>query len=159
MFAFEPHPASAELIRSNAALNGLATIEVCELALGTEARSDLLYDVRESSWSRLARYGSHPAARGTVPVAVAAVDDLVEEGRIRPPDVVKIDAEGAELDIVTGMARTLATHHPAVICELHATNSAFAELMRANGYRVENLDGPGPIASAPPDIHVLALPA
>jgi FkbM family methyltransferase len=159
VIAFEPHPANAALIKENATLNGLQTIHVCELALGRQTGADLLYDVAEASWSRLVGYGRHPDARGTVSVSVAAIDDLLEEGRVPPPEVVKIDAEGAELDILAGMARTLAARRPALICELHATNAAFVDLMDSSGYRVENLDGPEPVASAPPDIHVLALPA
>jgi hypothetical protein len=72
--------------------------------------------------------------------------------------VIKMDAEGAELDILAGASQTLARHRPAIVCELHATNDGFVELMESAGYRVENLDGPEPVREAGPDVHALALP-
>ena len=37
-----------------------------------------------------------------------AIDDLVDAGTIRPPDFAKIDVEGAELEVIEGMRRTIA---------------------------------------------------
>ncbi|HEV3230430.1 MAG TPA: FkbM family methyltransferase [Solirubrobacteraceae bacterium] len=158
VFAFEPHPQSAALIAASARANDLETITILPLALGAAAGRAHLLDVREPSWSHLASYGEHPQSSGSLPVEVAAIDELLEQGRIRPPTVVKLDAEGAELDILAGMSQALSSHRPAVICELHATNEPFADFMESAGYAVENLDGPEPVRSAGPEVHVLALP-
>jgi hypothetical protein len=72
--------------------------------------------------------------------------------------VVKLDAEGAELDILQGMSATIARYRPALICELHATNGPFVEFMQSAGYSVQNLDGPEPVRQAGPAIHALAVP-
>jgi hypothetical protein len=73
--------------------------------------------------------------------------------------VVKIDVEGAELAVLEGMRTTIADHQPAIICELHDTNREFVNAVEALGYRVINLDGPGPLDEPGSGNYALALPA
>jgi len=92
-------------------------------------------------------------------VPVIALDEEIAAGALPPPDVVKIDVEGAEIAVLEGMAGTLAEHRPAVICELHDTHREFAEHMASAGYRVVNLEGSRPVEDqASPSAHALALP-
>ena len=67
----------------------------------------------------------------------------------------KIDTEGAELQVIAGMRDTIERHHPAIVCELHDTNAEFCALMDELGYVTTNLDGPTPVIDAGP-IHALA---
>ena len=64
------------------------------------------------------------------------IDGLLERGELAPPDVVKIDVEGAELLVLEGMRRTLAAHRPALVVELHDTRSAFEAFLAEAGYRI-----------------------
>lgn len=92
---------------------------------------------------------------GTLRVAVQRVDDEVQSGRLRPPDVLKIDVEGSEIDVLAGARQTLNEHRPVVICELHETNREVYDLLSTLGYELENLDGPQPVVDAGA-AHVLA---
>ncbi|HWI08062.1 MAG TPA: FkbM family methyltransferase, partial [Solirubrobacteraceae bacterium] len=87
--------------------------------------------------------------------AVVAIDELVAADEIPPPDVLKIDTEGAELQAIEGMRSTIGRHRPAIVCELHDTNAAFCALMDELGYVTTNLDGPAPVVHAGP-VHALA---
>jgi len=69
--------------------------------------------------------------------------------------VIKVDVEGSEGAVLRGLTETLRRHRPVVICELHETNHEVAELLRAAGYSLENLDGTAPIEAAGV-AHVLA---
>ncbi len=69
----------------------------------------------------------------------------------------KIDTEGAELQAIAGMRRTIEAHRPAIVCELHDTNTAFCAVLDELGYVTTNLDGPEPVVSAGP-VHALAQP-
>jgi FkbM family methyltransferase len=158
VYAFEPAPDNAAAIRVNAALNGLGNIEVIEKAVAAAAGPGRLQVVDDQSWSKLAGYGEHPNTEAVIDVELVAVDDLVAAGRIAPPTAVKIDVEGAELETLRGMRRTIAEHRPAIICELHGTHREFAELMRELGYRVQNLEGPEPLERAGASAHALATP-
>lgn len=158
VYAFEPAPGNAAAVRENAALNGLSQIEVIESAVGAERGRERLLLVEDLSWSHLESQGWHPRTDTTLEVDVVTIDDLVAEGRIRPPDVVKIDVEGSEIDVLAGMRATLAEHRPVLVCELHDTNEAFLAAVEEAGYRAVNLEGPDSLSGAPMSVHALAEP-
>lgn len=155
--AFEPVPACARAVAHNIALNNFAHAQIREEAVGASSGTAQLLVVGEASWSHLASTGRHADVREEIDVAVVSIDELVGAGTIPPPDVLKIDTEGAELQAIEGMRATLERHRPAIVCELHDTNAAFCALMEDLGYATTNLDGPQPVAEAGP-VHALALP-
>ena len=59
-----------------------------------------------------------PDAIGTVAIEMVALDDLVFNQKLPPPNFVKIDVEGAELDVLHGMERILKTYHPPLLFEI-----------------------------------------
>ena len=84
-------------------------------------------------------------------VELATGDALVVEGRAAPPNVLKIDVEGFELDVLQGMPKQLASpllKH--IFIEVHFTlleergldgvPSQIERLLRAAGFAVEWLD-------------------
>ena len=158
VYAFEPVPESAATIRASAGLNGLANLEVIEKATGGAAGQDRLLLVEDLSWSRLERQGPHPRTLDTLEIEIVAIDDLVADGRLRPPQLVKIDVEGAEIDVLAGMRKTIEQHRPAIVCELHDTGAAFVETMEALGYETSNLDAKQSLIDAPVSTHALATP-
>lgn len=155
--AFEPVPACARAVGRNIALNRFAHAEIREEAVGAAGGRARLLVVREASWSHLASTGRHADVRDEIDVTVVSIDELVQAGAIPPPDVLKIDTEGAELQAIAGMRATIERHRPAIVCELHDTNAQFAALMDELGCTTTNLDGPAPVAGAGP-IHALAQP-
>ena len=88
---------------------------------------------------------------------------------LRPPDLVKMDVEGAEVAALPGMQATLARHRPILLLELHGRAAARASLecVQAAGYRYLEIASGGEFASAQalidwfPDAcrQVLCLPA
>jgi len=72
-------------------------------------------------------------ARGAVEVETVTLDGFASESEAGPPDVVKIDVEGAELEVIKGMAALLASKRPLLICELHGTNAEFVGLIESSG--------------------------
>ena len=158
VYAFEPVPENAAAIRASAELNGLANVEVVAKAVGRATGRDRLLLVEDLSWSHLESRGLHPLATGTLEIETVAIDDLVADGRLRPPQLVKIDVEGAEIDVLEGMRKTMEEHRPAIVCELHDTAAAFIETMEALGYATSNLEAKQSLLDAPPSVHALAVP-
>lgn len=156
--AIEPVPENAAAVRANAALNAMGQVTVIEAAAGASGGEAELITVEDTLWTRLASVGPHERERGRSVVRTVALDELVAGGELPLPDVVKIDVEGAELDVVEGMRALLAQGRTTVICEMHGKNRAFADLMDELGYRVANLDGYGPIADAGGNDHAIATP-
>jgi hypothetical protein len=89
-----------------------------------------------------------------ISVKVVSLDEEIAEGRLPVPDVVKLDVEGAEVAVLSGLRETLIRHDPVVICELHASNDAVLRLAGECGYSVTNLEGTRDVAGAGP-VHVL----
>ena len=154
VLAIEPDPDCAAAVRANAALNGLDGIEVLEAAAADRSGVAELVVVRDRLWTRLASVGDHDLRERRVEVRTIALDDVAGP----PPTVVKIDVEGAELDVIAGMTRLLRDARPLVICEMHGRNAEFCAAMEAAGYGVGNLDGPEPVAQAGGNVHVLCTP-
>ena len=158
VYAFEAAPDNAAAIRSNAHLNSMPNIEVIGKAVAAHAGRGRLQVVDDQSWSKLSEYGDHPYTERVIDVELVAIDELVQAGEIKPPALVKIDVEGAELAVLEGMRQTIADHQPAIICELHDTHGEFVAAMAEHRYRVLNLEGPAPIDQATASAHALALP-
>jgi FkbM family methyltransferase len=155
--AFEPVPHNAAAIRANAALNGLETIRVHQVAVSDHDGTGQVCIPVEASWAHLMDRGQHPATEKVISVQLTVLDDQIGAGLLPRPDVVKIDVEGFELQVLNGLRQTLANHPVTVICELHGTNPEMLEMMSALGYSVINLEGVGPIQDAGP-VHVLMQP-
>jgi FkbM family methyltransferase len=105
VFAVEPLPRLAALLRRSMALNDLADrVSVAACAAGEADAEGLLHLGEVLGHSSLLPLSSAPNAEA-VRVPVRRIDDVVPAGtRI---DVAKIDAEGCELQVWRGMRRVL----------------------------------------------------
>ena len=156
--AVEPFPATAETVRHNARANGFETVDVVEAAVGEAVgRAWLRTDRHDPVTFRL---GEDRTVEG-VEVPITTVDALVAAGH-PPPDVVKVDVEGAEVAVLRGMAETLAAHTPALLVEVHEVVADFPDVVAASlvplGYRASVLGG-GPMPRGGARAHVLLDPA
>lgn len=145
--AFEPVPRNAAAISRSARLSGLGQVVVHQVAVGAAGGQGCLNLARHIGGAMLSSVGAPPDQRGTVTVEVVAIDDLVASGEVPPPDVVKIDVEGAELDVIRGMTRTLHERRPVLICELDDARpeglkrkaEVLAGVLTGLGYALERL--------------------
>jgi FkbM family methyltransferase len=150
--AFEPDPRNADVLRANVARNGLDNVEVFEQAVA-DTTSRRSFVIAESTASHLA---DEDADEPATVVDVVSLDDFERVTSKRPPTVVKLDIEGAEVDALRGASRLIARHRPAIICEVHGTEAEVRRLLEAGGYRLRTLeDGESGAAWNP---HILALP-
>ena len=143
VYAFEPYPPSCASVAANAALNGFVNVTVVPAAV-SDRPGRMTLGLAEHS-------AKHALAEGAgLQVDVIALDGWLRQDRARPPTLVMIDVEGAELAVLGGMAQTLAEHRPVVCCEVHWLGERFLDFCRhdlaALGYGVRNLDG-GPLPS------------
>jgi hypothetical protein len=111
-------------------------------------------------WGKLAAAGPAPAdAVGRITVALMNLDALVSAGAIAPPGLMKIDVEGAEVDVLTGAADTLRHSRPVLIIDLHNTNASVAALLEELHYRPIVLGSARGILESSWDACVIAVPA
>lgn len=120
VLAVEPNPDAASLLRETVLLNGFAGhTRVLQTALGPPgiAQAHLFVPSGEPKNALLVARDDHGGGE-TVTVAVTALDLLAAEfPRI---DVVKIDAEGAEIGILAGMQQIIRRDRPHLVLEFNA---------------------------------------
>jgi FkbM family methyltransferase len=113
VYACEPHlPTTVQLLQ-NVAANGLSErVSVISIAASGE---DAFLPFRYKRW-RQGASGSQLGVEdgptmanhvGTELKAALSIDSMVEKGVIRPPNLVKIDTDGIELAIVSGMKKLM----------------------------------------------------
>jgi len=136
--AFEPFPDNVAALKRHLRLNAITNVQVVEAAVGREAGRARMAAGDSLSEARV-------AADGAVDVPVVALDGWVDAGGAHPPSVVKIDVEGAELDVLSGAGAALA-HRPVILLSVHSADLAVRCLawLTAAGYRVEGVGGEPP---------------
>jgi FkbM family methyltransferase len=102
--AFEPTPRCLDVLRRTLALNGLLDrVEIAPVAVGAESRTARLHLGLTSSHNSLFALAESDQA---IEVQVGPLDQLVTPGA--SPALVKIDVEGAELEVLRGMRQVIA---------------------------------------------------
>jgi FkbM family methyltransferase len=129
VYAFEPQPNLAHVAAISARLNNFRNVSIYDIMLGKErGTSNLFIPARCIHASSISRESN---AR-SIACRVEALDDLVSRGSIKPPDLVKIDVEGGELDVFYGMKNIIREVTPYIIFEADDNMDRF-------GYNRENL--------------------
>lgn len=138
VYAFDPVPSNAEALRHNLVLNRMNHAEVVEVAVSSAPGRSQLRVAGETVLAHLVDVSSTRTEDGDIEVQVTTLDHEVANGR-KPPDVIKMDIEGAEIKALEGMGQTLETFRPTLIVELHGTGDAFATFFRDRGYEIRRL--------------------
>ena len=144
VIALEPSPENLPFLRRNAARNGSGNVAVHNMAASGETGSRT-FNITGSSDSD--GFYPHPLTDTveTFEVDTVRLDDLVEG----PVDAVKIDVEGAELEVLDGMGRLLRDNRQMTLwvewnpsCQKEAGQSPelLPERLRALGFDVVALD-------------------
>jgi FkbM family methyltransferase len=114
VFAFEPVDAIYTLLSKNIELNAVNNIIMpVKLACFSTSGEMTMIQSEEPSKSHL----SYSEGTNTDKVSVTTLDDFVEQRGISRIDCIKIDAEGADLEVIRGGRRTIERCRPAVILE------------------------------------------
>ncbi len=158
VICFEPLPQNAERIRYNATANSFANIQVVTTALGSSAGEAAFWTSEKPTWGKLASVGKKPDRFASeIKVGIQRLDTLFDELKLAPPELIKMDVEGAELDVLEGARRTLERYHPTMLIEAHGTNVAIEKFLIASGYRVGVLGKAIAVADAYWNAHIFAV--
>jgi len=153
VLAVEPHPFNYRLLTMNIALSKLENVIPVKLALSSYSGKAKLY-LRSTATHTLKDQIFGLESGETLEVWVETLDRLIDELRLNKVTFVKIDVEGAELDVLKGSQRVLtendrlflaiaAYHYPGEALEV-------AEYLQTKGFKVFT-NGEYIYAFKPPD--------
>jgi FkbM family methyltransferase len=119
---FEPNPLCVTYVRRLIAVNGLEDCVVAPFGLSDRAGAVPLLarndDPTDSSATVLKDLWARQSNWGKSPVSVLPGDMALASLEIGTAGVIKIDVEGAELEVVRGLQATLRRDRPHVVCEI-----------------------------------------
>ena len=139
---FEPNPFCAQLVNELIALNDLQNTLI--MPVGLSNRAGLVDFVAESEGdgaaSMMREVRPHTSAFRKQYIATLVFDEIAADLDVDEIPAVKIDVEGAELEVISGMRGFLRRARPFVICEvLHASTPAQIEFKRARNDQLMHL--------------------
>jgi FkbM family methyltransferase len=124
IYAFEPSPSAYGHLQSNLRTNGAANVDACQLAVSDTTGTVHFHDFSffsagsfssdEGSLLSSESYGSQ-----SFEAATTTIDEFVADRQLDRVDFIKVDVEGAELSVLAGAEKTLATYRPATVLEFN----------------------------------------
>lgn len=141
VFAFEPHPKNADRLMQNLKLNNVSA-NIKRVALSNESGTAQL-EIQESGETGV---GSHSLATGetvhTTEIQTVRGDDITDVEK--SPAVLKIDVEGAEMEVLHGLEESISDSrviyceiHPELLPEFGSQSKDVFSYFDRNGYEVE----------------------
>jgi FkbM family methyltransferase len=137
VFAFEPAPRNLGYLRKHVQLNHCQNVRILPVAVGAESGAGFFEEGGDSSTGHL----SSGAVGLSIPVV--ALDDLIARHEIPYPDYLKIDVEGAELQVLFGAVSILQARQPTIFLATHSMDlhQRCCELLGKLGYQLRPIGG------------------
>jgi FkbM family methyltransferase len=132
--AFEPLPANLSILKEHLHLNRISNVTIVGAAVGrTTGRATFAEHLHSTQ--------GHLSNVGNVDVPVWSLDDYLRDSILEGPSVMKIDVEGAELEVLKGATHLLARCRPVIFLATHSPSldQACRALLGEIGYRLDDL--------------------
>jgi len=149
-------PENLRYLLAHIAMNRLSNVKVVQVALADKTGPAGFTVDRGKSQNALVSPGESPLL-----VLTMSLDELVEEHSFPPPDLVKLDVEGAEASVLEGARLTLERHRPIVFVAFHGEHQQVTcrQILESVGYELFTLNG-RTFAFSPTDVdEVYAVPS
>ncbi len=135
VYAFEPLPRNLQYLRRHIQLNRLSNCTVVGAAVSDSAGLRRFDPTVHDS-------AGHFSSHGALSVQTIALDGFLSTERgIRPPNAIKINAEGAEMEVLSGGRSTIAEYSPMIFLSTHSDEIHLqcSEFLTSAGYSLRHL--------------------
>jgi FkbM family methyltransferase len=135
VYAFEPLSRNLHYLNRHILLNKISNVTIVPKALSNYVGLGY-FEVKGDSTSHLSDSGIFGAE-------VTTLDAFLGWEGVKPPDVMKIDVEGEELNVMEGATKCLSEYHPLIFLSIHSEGlyTRLWDFVSTLGYRVQTLDG------------------
>ena len=135
VYAFEPLLRNLQYLRRHIQLNQLSNCTVVGAAVSDSAGLRRFDPTVHDS-------AGHFSSHGALSVQTIALDGFLSTERgIRPPNAIKINAEGAEMEVLSGGRSTIAEYSPMIFLSTHSDEIHLqcSEFLTSAGYSLRHL--------------------
>jgi FkbM family methyltransferase len=147
IIAFEPGKNAYERLSDNLALNAYENIRTFPMAVTDQEGEAVLHLAGDIADSSANLYQAAQAQAGQEVCRTVSLDHFLAAEGLRPPDLIKLDAEGAELAVLHGAQGLLTASPPLWLMEMEeknlaaagASKAAVAQFLTGCGYRAAHL--------------------
>jgi len=115
VLSFEPHPKNCYWIKKSISVNGYKSIKLFQVALSNKNGEMRLFVGAKSGHHSLVRNQE----LGSIAISTRKLDDILAEQKISKVDLIKIDVEGAEIQVLEGANKLLAQQSPKLLIDIH----------------------------------------
>lgn len=149
VFSFEPDSTIAGRLRRNISRNGFTNVNVVQRGVWSSTTTLKFAAANTTSPDRgVGTFMNASGDAASTPVACIALDDFIKTAP--PPNGIKCDVEGAEVEVFRGARDLLKTHRPWVLCEVHSEVNDYALKSYLNEFSY--------VSEAVDENHILAVP-
>lgn len=122
---FEPNTHNHKRLTENLALNGIKNVQVRKNGVGSRRETLRMVgnplmpggsSVDGKVVEEILRTGVETRVEE---ISIVPLDEAIPEAALPPPDFIKVDIEGWEVEALRGARKTLATSKPALFLEMH----------------------------------------
>ncbi|MDX1652450.1 MAG: FkbM family methyltransferase [Brumimicrobium sp.] len=129
VISFEPHPLTADILRSNIALNKVENVKIFEDALGSQNGNAVIFDRwADNRGGASLVMGKEQEGRK---IQMRTLSETIGAGKV---DMIKIDVEGFELEVLKGSISVLKRDQPPILIVEFTENSEHESLSRKQLY-------------------------
>jgi len=133
VIAVEPAPINYQTLLKNLILNNVKNVVALKLA-AWNIDCELKFFIADTAECHSAKIDG---GLGWVSVRARVMDDVLEKLGLSQVDWIKIDVEGAEFEVLSGLEKTIKTHRPRIIIEVFYENvESIKRFMKKNGYNM-----------------------
>ena len=122
VYAFEPTPSTFGLLQKTIAINNQTDVIVpIRKAVSDKSGATTFYitDRPAQNSNSLSDYKRGNSEEYGIDVELVSIDDFIETNKLSRIDLLKIDAEGAELSVLKGAVTTIDRYKPRILLGLH----------------------------------------
>jgi FkbM family methyltransferase len=143
--AFEPSPYVHERLRCNVTLNTInPNVHLYELAVG-DVNKDVTFYIFPKQYHNSGIGGKYADWKDSTAITVkqVALDTWARENNIGKVDLIKMDIQGAELELLRGSNEVIDKFKPKIFLEAHEHKAEIFEILRSKGYTVHQITDNG----------------
>jgi len=137
VIAVEPDPSAFKALLTGIKLNNLRNVLALNIALGDSEGKAILCQKLVTATSSITEFDK---CQRLVEVPLKMLDSVIEELGLKHVDAIKIDVEGAEIQVLKGAVKTITRFRPLIVVEVRNRNiDEFKQMVKNLKYSCEEL--------------------